>query len=255
MNKAKKETTCTCTKSNCQKNYCDCFKNGVLCSDNCRCLDCKNNKIIEIKSKPEKFSVEYVRVHIDNKNIKVMNGKHLFNKIFNSVTVSHPNNNNSNRNNNIGISSKEDDAGKSKDKNDDNFKNINELSSSNSSPNTSKSRDNNRVNIIYDNKEPITLKLINKEIDASNNISTKIEKNSIDIFGNNRNSSSYNKSNSIIISDIINTNSSKQLIKRDFPKDLFQDSLTCSIRLKSSIFKTNNNDSNSKTDIESSSKE
>ncbi len=36
--------TCNCTKSNCRKKYCECFKNGVYCKETCRCMDCKNSK-------------------------------------------------------------------------------------------------------------------------------------------------------------------------------------------------------------------
>ena len=34
---------CTCTKSGCNKNYCECFKAGQKCSDLCRCISCENN--------------------------------------------------------------------------------------------------------------------------------------------------------------------------------------------------------------------
>lgn len=33
---------CHCKKSNCLKNYCECHQFGVLCSDSCKCADCKN---------------------------------------------------------------------------------------------------------------------------------------------------------------------------------------------------------------------
>jgi hypothetical protein len=34
---------CTCTKSSCNKNYCECFKNGQKCTSLCRCISCENN--------------------------------------------------------------------------------------------------------------------------------------------------------------------------------------------------------------------
>ena len=34
---------CTCTKSNCVKKYCECYKSGKKCRDKCRCVNCLNN--------------------------------------------------------------------------------------------------------------------------------------------------------------------------------------------------------------------
>ena len=34
--------TCTCTKSNCCKKYCECFKINKKCTSKCRCLNCLN---------------------------------------------------------------------------------------------------------------------------------------------------------------------------------------------------------------------
>lgn len=33
---------CHCKKSNCLKKYCECFQLGIVCSDRCRCNNCKN---------------------------------------------------------------------------------------------------------------------------------------------------------------------------------------------------------------------
>ena len=36
------KVTCTCTKSNCCKKYCECFKINKKCTSKCRCLNCLN---------------------------------------------------------------------------------------------------------------------------------------------------------------------------------------------------------------------
>ena len=36
------KNTCTCTKSNCCKKYCECFKINKKCTSKCRCLNCLN---------------------------------------------------------------------------------------------------------------------------------------------------------------------------------------------------------------------
>jgi protein lin-54 len=33
---------CTCKKSSCRKNYCECYRAGVKCGQDCECLDCQN---------------------------------------------------------------------------------------------------------------------------------------------------------------------------------------------------------------------
>ena len=45
QNKSKTELiTCTCTKSGCNKKYCECYKNGTKCNSSCRCVGCENTE-------------------------------------------------------------------------------------------------------------------------------------------------------------------------------------------------------------------
>ena len=41
--------TCNCKKSNCLKNYCECFQLGMKCTYNCRCVECKNRNLFDKK--------------------------------------------------------------------------------------------------------------------------------------------------------------------------------------------------------------
>jgi hypothetical protein len=46
---------CSCSKNQCQKNYCECFKNGLSCSPLCKCENCKNEKVDIDVSKVKKI--------------------------------------------------------------------------------------------------------------------------------------------------------------------------------------------------------
>ena len=35
---------CNCKRSNCEKKYCDCFLMGILCTEMCNCVNCRNGK-------------------------------------------------------------------------------------------------------------------------------------------------------------------------------------------------------------------
>lgn len=73
-----KVMSCTCTKSNCKKNYCDCFKAGIICGPSCRCIDCKNTLYFTKTQKPPRHTIEFVRVEVCSSKINVKEGKMLF---------------------------------------------------------------------------------------------------------------------------------------------------------------------------------
>lgn len=49
---------CFCKKSNCAKNYCECFRGGVSCSVLCKCVSCKNTKFL--LHKDDKINIQDV---------------------------------------------------------------------------------------------------------------------------------------------------------------------------------------------------
>ena len=57
--------SCHCKKSNCLKNYCECFQLGLKCSKNCGCFDCKNKDVLDKKM----FNIE----SYNNRNKKEIN--------------------------------------------------------------------------------------------------------------------------------------------------------------------------------------
>ena len=112
--------TCNCKKSNCLKNYCECFQFGLKCTYSCGCVDCKNRNLFEKK-------LFFVENNCDNKKNTNQNNITTSNIQKNSINnqnsnliklqeeesnINNVNNNKININNNI-------------DKADNNKKNIN----------------------------------------------------------------------------------------------------------------------------------
>ena len=50
INKESKAVFCTCSKSGCNKKYCDCFKENQKCNIKCRCINCLNMEDHQDKS-------------------------------------------------------------------------------------------------------------------------------------------------------------------------------------------------------------
>ena len=46
LNTKIQKVVCNCSKSNCTKKYCECYKQGFKCNSLCRCLECKNKNYI-----------------------------------------------------------------------------------------------------------------------------------------------------------------------------------------------------------------
>jgi hypothetical protein len=70
---------CTCSKSGCNKKYCECFKEGLKCNIKCRCINCLNSEEImdkngcdstKIISLEETKSDSEKKVYPDNYNIQ-----------------------------------------------------------------------------------------------------------------------------------------------------------------------------------------
>ena len=72
---------CNCKKSNCLKNYCECFQLGMKCTYNCGCVDCKNRNLFEKKL-----------FYVENKANTIENNKNVNSNIGNLTTNNITNN-------------------------------------------------------------------------------------------------------------------------------------------------------------------
>ena len=50
--------TCTCSKSGCNKKYCECYKTGMFCNNKCRCINCKNTQKLPNLNKDEIINLD-----------------------------------------------------------------------------------------------------------------------------------------------------------------------------------------------------
>ena len=84
QSKIKKEKIiCTCTKSACNKNYCECFKSGQKCTSLCRCISCENNDLIQNKKIKNNYKCDSANsIYIIKNKIYVENMKDNLNKRY-----------------------------------------------------------------------------------------------------------------------------------------------------------------------------
>ena len=70
---------CNCTKSNCMKKYCECYKQGLICNSLCRCLDCCNKNFIN-NCDNIKSNIKYEKniINLTNENINNLSEVHGF---------------------------------------------------------------------------------------------------------------------------------------------------------------------------------
>ena len=65
-NNQKKLIICTCSKSGCNKNYCECFKAKVKCNNKCRCIKCLNKPDDTLQLDEDKIITKSLSAPINN---------------------------------------------------------------------------------------------------------------------------------------------------------------------------------------------
>ena len=80
---------CNCTKSNCMKKYCECFKQGLNCNSVCRCIDCKNRIYINNMN-------DYIEENNNMNNINNANVNYNLNNNYNNNEINNGGYNNNN---------------------------------------------------------------------------------------------------------------------------------------------------------------
>ena len=78
---------CTCSKSGCNKNYCECFKAKVKCNNKCRCIKCLNKS-----EENNKQQIEEPKIIMRNKSTPINIPSNKTNNINNNVPEINNNN-------------------------------------------------------------------------------------------------------------------------------------------------------------------
>ena len=130
MNMDLNSVTCNCKKSNCLKNYCECYQFGLKCTYNCGCVDCKNRNTFEKK-------LFFVENNCDSKKNNQNNNNVIIDKQKNEINNQDQidkNNNDSNNNNKIDINNMDKTENMKKNINNPQFivnKNVNDIINNN----------------------------------------------------------------------------------------------------------------------------
>ena len=130
MNMDLNNVTCNCKKSNCLKNYCECYQFGLKCTYNCGCVDCKNRNTFEKK-------LFFVENNCDSKKNNQNNNNVIIDKQKNEINNQgqlDKNNNDSNNNNKIDINNMDKNENMKKNINNPQFivnKNVNDIINNN----------------------------------------------------------------------------------------------------------------------------
>ena len=122
--------TCNCKKSNCLKNYCECFQFRLKCTYSCGCVDCKNRNPFEKKLFFVENNCDSKKNNQNNNNVIIDKQK---NEINNQGQID-KNNNDSNNNNKIDINNMDKNENMKKNTNNPQFivnKNVNDIINNN----------------------------------------------------------------------------------------------------------------------------